>query len=87
MQLRGAIEKRSRARVPQTSSPQPVHNSSDGLQRSSLDRLEDSLIGNDVLLEESRHHSNALVDTVRSCLGHDRFARSAYPKNLVTVPD
>ena len=40
----------------------------------SLERLEDELIGNDVLVEESRHHSMQLLSRVRAGLASDRCA-------------
>jgi hypothetical protein len=77
MQLRGAIDKRPRSRrLPASGSVEPASaaQARESARCESLDRLEDSLIGNDVLVEESRQHSNALLEVVRPCLGSDRYA-------------
>ena len=42
------------------------------LRHDSMERLEDSLIGNDVLLEESRGQSGQLQARLRPCLRVDR---------------
>lgn len=61
---------------------------SDGsAKNSSLENeaLEDALIGNDVLVEESRHHSKQLLALLQPVLGVDRCALASSLSHLVLV--
>ena len=80
MQLRGAISTRRLRCEEDCSTSPPRHtagirrsNNSTDMEAEGLDCLEDSLIGNDVVLAECKRHSQHLHATLQPVMFKDRF--------------